>query len=220
MRPNPRESSANCGYSPAQRQNGEDAETPVSMRTCAPSSTLTAMLAMQKVVGSSPIIRFEQTLWKSRGTQPPQARRRHRDRQRRLALPARLEIRKPLAHELVTGKVGGYFQHTSIVDGSSRSVGTSRHRRRHRRDPPSTHFGPRSKGTKGTMGQYRPMTRSLSHSMPSTPRRFLLLPDESLAAPGRGPRIRRYRLASVARRSGPGAGDRSPRRPTADGEGQ
>ncbi|HEV3321765.1 MAG TPA: hypothetical protein VG147_06170 [Solirubrobacteraceae bacterium] len=64
------------------------------------------------------------------------------------------------------------------------------------------------------------MTRSLSNSMPSTPRRFLLLPEESLATPGRGPRIRRYRLASVARRSGPGASDRSPRRPTADGEGQ
>ncbi len=70
------------------------------------------------------------------------------------------------------------------------------------------------------MGQYQPMTRSLSHSMPSTPRRFLLLPEESLDTPGRGPRIRRYRLASLARRSGPGASDRSPRRPMADGERQ
>ncbi|HXB63447.1 MAG TPA: hypothetical protein VNV42_01095 [Solirubrobacteraceae bacterium] len=55
--------------------------------------------------------------------------------------------------------------------------------------------------------------------MPSTPRRFLLLPEEALDTPGRGPRIRRYRLASVARRSGPGAGDRLPRRP-AGGEGR
>ncbi len=64
------------------------------------------------------------------------------------------------------------------------------------------------------------MNRSLSNSMPSTPRRFLLLPEESLETPGRGPRIRRYRLASVARRSGPGGAVRSPQRPAAGEEGQ
>jgi hypothetical protein len=57
------------------------------------------------------------------------------------------------------------------------------------------------------------MNRSLTNSMPSTPRRFLLLPEEALDTPGRGPRIRRYRLASVARRSGPAGEQRSPRRP-------
>jgi hypothetical protein len=66
--------------------------------------------------------------------------------------------------------------------------------------------------------QHQRMTRSLSNTMPNTPRRFLLLPEESLDAPGRGPRIRRYRLASVARRSGPAEAGRSPRRPMAGGE--
>ncbi len=37
--------------------------------------------------------------------------------------------------------------------------------------------------------------------MASTPRRFLLLPEESVDVPSQGPRIRRYRLSSVARRS-------------------
>lgn len=64
------------------------------------------------------------------------------------------------------------------------------------------------------------MTRSLMHSMQTTPRRFLLLPEESLATPGRGPRIRRYRLASVARRSEPGGTVRSPSRPVAGGDGR
>jgi hypothetical protein len=182
--------------------------------------------------------------------EPSQARRRHRDQQCRLALAPGLKIRKPLADELVAWKIGGHSQHALMVEGVDRRETTAEHTKSsdpsrartlrrarpapsalparcaagspngHQRDPSSTDFGPRSKGAKGVVGQYRPMTRSLSNSMPSTPRRFLLLPEESLNAPGRGPRIRRYRLASVARRSGPGSGDRSPRRPAAGGEGQ
>ncbi|HEY7962370.1 MAG TPA: hypothetical protein VID29_10645 [Solirubrobacteraceae bacterium] len=41
--------------------------------------------------------------------------------------------------------------------------------------------------------------------MASPPRRFLLLPEEGVDVPSQGPRIRRYRLASVARRRGPRA---------------
>jgi hypothetical protein len=48
------------------------------------------------------------------------------------------------------------------------------------------------------------MNRSLPNSMSRTPRRFLLLPEESQGTPGRGLRIRRYRLTSVAR-TGPSA---------------
>ncbi|HWX43949.1 MAG TPA: hypothetical protein VNY52_01340 [Solirubrobacteraceae bacterium] len=47
------------------------------------------------------------------------------------------------------------------------------------------------------------MNRSLPNSTSRTPRRFLLLPEESHDTPGRGLRIRRYRLASVAQRTGP-----------------
>ncbi len=35
-----------------------------------------------------------------------------------------------------------------------------------------------------------------------SPRRFLLLPQESVDGPGNGPRIRRYQLSSVGRRPG------------------
>jgi hypothetical protein len=43
------------------------------------------------------------------------------------------------------------------------------------------------------------------HGLPSTsagtaPRRFLLLAEEALDAPGRRPRVRRYRLASLGSR--------------------
>jgi len=37
---------------------------------------------------------------------------------------------------------------------------------------------------------------------PSAPRRFLLLPEESVGGHGQRPRIRRYRLSSVGRRTG------------------
>jgi hypothetical protein len=36
----------------------------------------------------------------------------------------------------------------------------------------------------------------------SSPRRFLLLPQESVDGPSQGPRIRRYKLTSVGRRPG------------------
>jgi hypothetical protein len=39
-----------------------------------------------------------------------------------------------------------------------------------------------------------------SNSSPSPPRRFLLLPEESLGGRGRRPRIRRYQLSSIGRR--------------------
>jgi hypothetical protein len=44
------------------------------------------------------------------------------------------------------------------------------------------------------------MNTSPANSMASPPRRFVLLPEESMDAPSQGVRIRRYRLTSVARR--------------------
>jgi len=44
------------------------------------------------------------------------------------------------------------------------------------------------------------MNRPASKPSLATPRRFLLLPEESVDGPSRGPRIRRYQLASVGRR--------------------
>jgi hypothetical protein len=46
------------------------------------------------------------------------------------------------------------------------------------------------------------MNRPTSNSMASSPRRFVLLPEEAVDVPSQGPRIRRYRLASVGRRRG------------------
>ncbi len=48
------------------------------------------------------------------------------------------------------------------------------------------------------------MDRSANPSNVSSPRRFILLPEEQVDAQYRGPRIRRYRLTSV----GTGAGHR------------
>jgi len=41
------------------------------------------------------------------------------------------------------------------------------------------------------------MNRSATNSSVSSPRRFILLPEESVDAPHNGPRIRRYQLTSV-----------------------
>jgi hypothetical protein len=46
------------------------------------------------------------------------------------------------------------------------------------------------------------MDRSLLKTNISSPRRFLLLPQESVDGPGQGPRIRRYQLTSVGTRPG------------------
>jgi hypothetical protein len=46
------------------------------------------------------------------------------------------------------------------------------------------------------------MNRSGLHVSISSPRRFLLLPQESVDGPSQGPRIRRYKLTSVGRRPG------------------
>jgi hypothetical protein len=46
------------------------------------------------------------------------------------------------------------------------------------------------------------MTRSVLTANVLSPRRFLLLPQESVDGPSQGPRIRRYQLTSVGRRPG------------------
>jgi hypothetical protein len=46
------------------------------------------------------------------------------------------------------------------------------------------------------------MSQPLSHSIASSPRRFLLVAEEQDRIPVAAPRIRRYRLASVSRRAG------------------
>jgi len=46
------------------------------------------------------------------------------------------------------------------------------------------------------------MNRAVLSANLSSPRRFLLLPQESVDGPSQGPRIRRYQLASVGRRPG------------------
>jgi len=46
------------------------------------------------------------------------------------------------------------------------------------------------------------VNRSVLSANLSSPRRFLLLPQESVDAPSQGPRIRRYQLTSVGRRPG------------------
>jgi hypothetical protein len=46
------------------------------------------------------------------------------------------------------------------------------------------------------------MSQPLSNSIASSPRRFLLVPEEQDRIPVAAPRIRRYRLASVNRRAG------------------
>ena len=46
------------------------------------------------------------------------------------------------------------------------------------------------------------MNRSVFTANVSSPRRFLLLPQESVDGPSQGPRIRRYQLTSVGRRPG------------------
>lgn len=48
------------------------------------------------------------------------------------------------------------------------------------------------------------MHNSLSNSPASASRRFLLLPEESTMGGGERPRVRRYRLASISRRSAGG----------------
>jgi hypothetical protein len=47
-----------------------------------------------------------------------------------------------------------------------------------------------------------------SHSSPeSSSRRFLLLPEDGAETSPRRPQVRRYRLASIGRRGGPGGTD-------------
>jgi hypothetical protein len=46
------------------------------------------------------------------------------------------------------------------------------------------------------------MNRPSQSSIDSSSRRFLLLPEEALEAPGARPQIRRYRLASIGRGGG------------------
>jgi hypothetical protein len=46
------------------------------------------------------------------------------------------------------------------------------------------------------------MNPSVANSIAHSPRRFVLLPEQGEDASSRGPRVRRYRLASVGRRSG------------------
>jgi hypothetical protein len=41
------------------------------------------------------------------------------------------------------------------------------------------------------------MNRSAANSSVSSPRRFILLPEEAVDAPQHGPRVRRYQLTSV-----------------------
>ena len=50
------------------------------------------------------------------------------------------------------------------------------------------------------------MNRSASNSSVSPPRRFILLPEESVGVPLSGPRIRRYQLTSVGHGGCRGAG--------------
>jgi len=46
------------------------------------------------------------------------------------------------------------------------------------------------------------MNTRMADSIAQPPRRFMLLPEQGDDVSSRGPRIRRYRLASVGRRSG------------------
>jgi len=46
------------------------------------------------------------------------------------------------------------------------------------------------------------MNRSAANPSASSPRRFILLPEEPAGAPHHGPRIRRYQLTSVGRVAG------------------
>jgi hypothetical protein len=52
------------------------------------------------------------------------------------------------------------------------------------------------------LGNMLDMHRPVLNANVSAPRRFLLLPQESVDGPSRGPRIRRYQLTSVGRRPG------------------
>jgi hypothetical protein len=53
------------------------------------------------------------------------------------------------------------------------------------------------------------MNRSAGISSVSSPRRFILLPEEQASGPQHGPRIRRYRLTSVGQAAGRLRGDLS-----------
>jgi hypothetical protein len=46
------------------------------------------------------------------------------------------------------------------------------------------------------------MNRSAANGSVSSPRRFILLPEEPVGAPRQAPRIRRYQLTSVGARAG------------------
>jgi len=59
--------------------------------------------------------------------------------------------------------------------------------------------GPKATGRSGAKLVF--MNRPAPKNVRS-PRRFLLLPQESVDGPGNGPRIRRYQLSSVGRRPG------------------
>lgn len=61
-------------------------------------------------------------------------------------------------------------------------------------------FGPKAAGAKcaNILHVNPPLANSIAHH----PRRFVLLPEQGEDVSSRGPRIRRYRLASVGRRSG------------------
>jgi hypothetical protein len=62
----------------------------------------------------------------------------------------------------------------------------------------------RPKASEDARANILAMDRSATHSSVSSPRRFILLPEEQVDAQYRGPRIRRYQLTSV----GSGAGRR------------
>ena len=71
------------------------------------------------------------------------------------------------------------------------------------RDTPTTDildWGPKAGGA--SRAKMLAMNRPASNSSVTSPRRFLLLPEESVDGPSPGPRIRRYQLTSVGRRPG------------------
>jgi len=48
------------------------------------------------------------------------------------------------------------------------------------------------------------VNRSAAKASVSSPRRFILLPEELVDAPHRDPRVRRYQLSSLGQAAGPG----------------
>jgi hypothetical protein len=62
------------------------------------------------------------------------------------------------------------------------------------------------------------MSQPISNSIASSPRRFLLLPEEHDRVPVAAPRIRRYRLSSLGRNAGAGSANPSRTRSASDGD--